>query len=32
MPVGGADGPFDAYKPTGTKTISEAIAATISFK
>jgi hypothetical protein len=29
-PAGSADGPFDAYKPTGTKTVAEAIAATIS--
>jgi arylsulfatase A-like enzyme len=28
-PAGSADGPFDAYKPTGTKTVAEAIAATI---
>jgi len=25
-PAGSADGPFDAYKPTGTKTVAEAIA------
>ena len=29
-PAGSADGPFDAYKPTGTKTVAEAIAATAS--
>jgi hypothetical protein len=27
-PAGSADGPFDAYKPAGTKTVSEAISAT----
>ncbi|MBL9186624.1 MAG: sulfatase [Opitutaceae bacterium] len=29
-PAGSADGPFDAYKPIGTKTVAEAIAATLS--
>ena len=29
-PKGSADGPFDAYRPTGTKTIAEAITATVS--
>lgn len=29
-PAGSADGPFDAYKSIGTKTVAEAIAATLS--
>lgn len=29
-PAGSADGPFDAYKPTGTMTVAEAITATLS--
>src|SRR5262249_23444283 len=29
-PAGSADGPFDDKQPTGTKTVSEAIAATIT--
>ncbi len=29
-PAGSADGPFDAYKPAGTKTVAEAIIATAS--
>ncbi len=29
-PAGSADGPFDAYKPTGTKTVAEAINAAAS--
>ncbi len=29
-PEGSADGPFDAYKPIGIKTVAEAIAATVS--
>ena len=29
-PAGSADGPFDAYQPTGTKNVAEAIAATLS--
>ncbi len=29
-PKGGSDGPFNAYQPTGTKTVAEAIAAAVS--
>ena len=29
-PAGSADGPFDAYKPSGIKTVPEAIAAAAS--